>query len=850
MRILIALLLLTACRDDDSPKNDTQVGGEDTDEVITTPEDADGDGYTEDCDDDNPAVHPDAAELCDGLDNDCNELIDDNATDATEWYADADGDGYGDTEEETLACDAPVGHVANDEDCDDADARFNPSAIESDCEDANDYNCDGSVGWEDADSDGFAACADCDDSDGDINDDAEEACNDVDDDCDGLTDEDDPDLVDGSIYYGDSDGDGHGGQQYEAISCEPPPGYVSNTDDCDDLEALTYPSAAEICDDEDNDCDGDIDEGVGLTWYADVDGDGYGDATSTVTSCDAPQGYSSNGNDCNDSAPSAHPGGVEVCDGVDNDCDGTVDGANALDTSTYYADTDSDGYGDASSAVDDCEPPANHVTDATDCDDTTASNNPAASEVCDGADNDCDGTTDEADATDASTWYPDLDGDTYGSDSNPQQACSAPGGFVANNTDCNDLSSDINPGSIEICDASDTDEDCNGTADDADSGATGQSTFYADTDTDGYGDVQASISVCDAPSGYITDATDCNDADGSVNPDATETWYDGVDADCDGASDYDADGDGVDSDEHSGTDCDDTDATLSQDCELYSFSDHTFTTCGASGRSGPLLSACQAAYSTPWDNDTNYLDMSSQGIQRWTVPQDATYRIQVAGAASGGNLYYTSYPGRGAILTGEFDLTQGDVLQILVGQVGQTVNYHAGPGGGTFVVTSTNTPLIIAGGGGAPCRGDNHQSTQDATASESGVSSSCSGGSGGNGGSSCSGNYGGGGGFSGDGEDAAGDATEGISFVNGGEGGNCAATCGNNAGAGGFGGGGGTYHDVYGGGGGGYSGGGGGDYCSGGGGGGSYNSGANTSSQTGDSGNAYLNDGYVIITKL
>ncbi len=523
MRALVLLFLFTGCRD-------TEIDPKDTSDSGTNPQDMDGDGYTDDCDDNNPNVFPGNAEVCDGLDNDCNGQIDDDPLDISTWYADSDGDGFGDPDAVTEACEAPANHTTNSEDCDDTNVRYNPLAVEYDCEDPNDYNCDGSVGYEDADGDGHAACTECDDSNPAVHPDASEICNEIDDDCDNEIDADDSNLADGSIFYGDSDGDGHGGQQYEAIACEAPAGFVDNTDDCNDLDPLTYPSAAEICDEQDNDCDGNVDEGVGLTWYADVDGDGYGDATATVFACDAPQGYTANGNDCDDTNAATNPSAYEICDGIDNNCDGSTDDASALNTTTFYADTDSDGYGDAANSVTACEAPSNHVTNDSDCDDTQEATNPAADELCDGSDNDCDGSVDEASAVDASTWYADADNDTYGNASSSQVACTAPSGHVTDSSDCDDTSATTNPGATETCNG--TDDNCDGSTDEG-----VLTTWYADLDSDGYGSTSVHQEACNAPAAYVSNNLDCNDADTSINPGALEVCDAlNTDEDCDGGA--------------------------------------------------------------------------------------------------------------------------------------------------------------------------------------------------------------------------------------------------------------------------------------------------------------------------
>jgi hypothetical protein len=531
------LLALAACPTTDTPQQKTDTGtlsndtGSSTDDSGPSGVDRDGDGFTDDCDDNNPNVFPGAVEICDGLDNDCNNLVDDDPVDDVLWYVDDDADSYGNPDESQWACDQPEGWVANNLDCDDTSALFNPSAIESDCEDPTDYNCDGSVGYADADGDGYAACTECDDGDADVNPEAVETCNDADDDCDGDIDE---NPTDAPTWYGDSDGDGFGGQQFEAVECDPPAGYVDNADDCDDLEPLTYPSAAEVCDEADNDCDGTVDEGVGFTWYADTDGDGYGDASSSSTECFMPPGFSANGDDCDDSDPATNPGAYEVCDTLDNNCDGSVDENTALDVDTWYVDSDGDGYGDSSSTVSACDMPSGHSAMGGDCDDSDASSWPGADEICDSADNDCDGSIDEY-ALDRSTWYADSDADGYGSPYSATLSCDMPSGHVANNTDCNDNNGQVNPAATESW-YDGVDSDCNGGSDyDADSDGSNH---------DGYG------------------GGDCNDADASIHPAAAETWYDGVDSDCNGASDYDADADGTDSDSHGGTDCNDADPAI------------------------------------------------------------------------------------------------------------------------------------------------------------------------------------------------------------------------------------------------------------------------------------------------
>ncbi|MDP2312188.1 MAG: MopE-related protein [Pseudomonadota bacterium] len=244
----------------------------------------------------------------------------------------------------------------------------------------------------DGDSDGFLAGDDCDDADAAVNPEASELCNGHDDDCDGTI---DLDAVDMGTWYADGDGDDFGADATASVACDAPAGAVATGGDCDDTNASVNPGATEDCDDLDEDCDGEVDEGVIPTWYHDYDGDGYGNTIETVAACDAPGRYVADGTDCNDSNASVNPGAGEVCDtrDTDEDCDGLVDDLDTVaGTSVWYQDTDGDGYGDEGITLLACDPPDDFVAIAEDCDDTDAGLFPGAEERCDGQANDCDAT--------------------------------------------------------------------------------------------------------------------------------------------------------------------------------------------------------------------------------------------------------------------------------------------------------------------------------------------------------------------------------------------------------------------------------------------------------------------------
>ena len=297
--------------------------------------DLDGDGFSTDdgdCDETDATIHPGADEVCgDGIDNDCSGDADgSDAVDATTWYPDGDQDSWGSAEPgvDVTACEAPADHVDRTGDCDDGDPAYNPEALEDDCTDPNDYNCDGSVGFADADNDGWAACEDCDDTTALANPDGIEVCGDgLDNDCSGSIDG--PDAVDAPTWYADLDGDGHGNLTSPALGCTAPANHVSLDDDCDDLDPNNFPGNAEVCDTFDNDCSGAADDGAidATDWWPDTDQDGFGDLAATpVNQCDAPLDHVDNNGDCLDSNPFVNPDQPETPgNSLDDNCNGQID---------------------------------------------------------------------------------------------------------------------------------------------------------------------------------------------------------------------------------------------------------------------------------------------------------------------------------------------------------------------------------------------------------------------------------------------------------------------------------------------------------------------------------------------
>ena len=184
-----------------------------------------------------------------------------------------------------------------------------------------------------------------------------------------------------STWYLDADGDGYAGTESQ-VACEPGPDWLATSDDCDDADAAVHPGAIEICNAVDDDCNTLVDDEPvdALTWYADADGDTYGDADVPVVACLQPDGTVTDTSDCDDANPAIFPGAVEVCNGLDYDCNDLVDD-DPVDLSTFYEDADSDDHGNPEVSVTTCFQPDGYVIPADDCDDTDATD----WETCDNA---------------------------------------------------------------------------------------------------------------------------------------------------------------------------------------------------------------------------------------------------------------------------------------------------------------------------------------------------------------------------------------------------------------------------------------------------------------------------------
>jgi predicted outer membrane repeat protein len=441
-------------------------------------EDADGDGliYMLDCDD-----------------------TDDTVGGTTTWYADQDGDDFGDGSSSIETCEQPTGFVADATDCDDSDPAVTDPQFWYDDVDGDGYG-DPSTQVEFCQPPSGASVSngdDCDDNNSSI--------------------------LSETTWYLDNDGDSYGDPNTSVEACDQPVGYVRNNLDCDDTNPTTVQLFSQWYSDEDEDSYGDpntmvwdCNQPVGYvsndmdcddtdssittpnTWYLDDDGDDYGDSSEAVESCTQPTPYVLDDTDCDDTDPSVWT------------------------EQAWYTDSDGDGYGADNPVTTSCQPPSgDSVTLNGDCDDTDPAINPET------------------------TWHKDKDGDGYGDPSKTSQACQQPPGFVDNDQDCDDDDASIHPNTTWFLD-NDQDGygdpaisqvqcealtsyvtnhlDCN----DADPDQYPGVSWYADADGDEYGDPSSVTDCAPADPTDVLDNTDCDDTDPALNP--TTIWY----PDCDG----------------------------------------------------------------------------------------------------------------------------------------------------------------------------------------------------------------------------------------------------------------------------------------------------------------------------
>ena len=285
---------------------------------------------------------------------------------------------------------------------------------------------------------------------------AAEACDEIDNDCDGSVNEED--AIGCTLYYEDIDKDGLGNGQSSACLCKKTGNFTASAPgDCHDLNPNIGFGKTEVCNGQDDDCDGVVDpeNTQGCTFYfKDADGDGFGTSGDSQCLC-APAGVykAAVGGDCDDTKVTVFIGNVEVCNGVDDNCNGVVDEPGAIGCLPFLLDSDGDGYGVTGLSQCMCAATGDwKATAAGDCDDSNPEYNPIAIEICDGADNNCNGIPDD-----------DCDKDSDGYCNALKPVDGLPPSCPLGGGDCVDFDPGINPGAKETCD--EVDNNCNGVVD-------------------------------------------------------------------------------------------------------------------------------------------------------------------------------------------------------------------------------------------------------------------------------------------------------------------------------------------------------------------------------------------------
>jgi hypothetical protein len=495
-----------------------------------------GTGYSlvsGDCNDNNNLINPNATEVCDGVDNNCDLNIDESLPTFT-YYLDADNDGFGDLNFTTTDCSVPVGYSVNSLDCNDGNNQINPNAtdipannIDEDCSGADAPLVPLMLGiYEFTQPSGCPVTAtsvttqpttatfgtfsstglNCQAAGNVYNNNNWNTTTTIDlteyaefsitaNECQSL----DLDRVafihrtsatgGTPTWYLRSSLDNYTNDLGTGLSAN---NNNTNSDDTVTLGAafnavsnvtfrfyLTGIGTTGATFRLDNvSLYGNTSNITPQTFYADTDNDGFGDATVDSLSCSIPVGFVLNNTDCNDADSLINPNTV------------------------WYLDYDLDNFGNVTNTIISCTQPAGYVLDSTDCNDN---------------DNQITGSI---------MYYVDADNDTYGDFATGTLYCSNPGtGYVTNSTDCDDSNNAVYPGATEICDG--FDNDCVGGVD---NGLTFV-IYYTDADLDGFG-IGTGQSLCSNPgAGFAIVAGDCNDGNNQVNPGSPEIC-DGIDNNC------------------------------------------------------------------------------------------------------------------------------------------------------------------------------------------------------------------------------------------------------------------------------------------------------------------------------
>ena len=480
--------------------------------------DDDGDGYCDkskdtkghpkvciegggDCDDKDKDVHPDATELCNGKDDDCDKLPDsaDPKLVLAAPMCERQKGVCAAAAKPVSLCKAGKWAPCTDKEYAQNAPNYETGVNEQTCDDA-DNNCDG-VTDEACDGDGDSYCSDlkkvvgnpkvcplggldCDDKEKAVNPGAKEVCDAafVDENCNSKVGE--PGALKCTNYYYDGDSDGYGAKGANPLClCQPDANQkltALKPDDCNDANFNIHPGAKESCaTGGDDNCNGVAqEEGAAackIYWY-DPDLDGFGSVTQPPKCLcypDAPSKYTATKpGDCDDGQGGIGPDKTETCVTLfDDNCNGTNNDVNAIGCTKYYVDSDKDGFGKAgSSPICLCSPiPASNytATEATDCNDGNKAVKPGAKDTCatPGVDDNCDGKVDPDGSVGCKSYYYDGDGDGFGIGA-PRCLCAPePGSFFTATklTDCDDSSKTRYPGALELC--NDIDDDCDKKAD-------------------------------------------------------------------------------------------------------------------------------------------------------------------------------------------------------------------------------------------------------------------------------------------------------------------------------------------------------------------------------------------------